>query len=125
MELVWRWKELEQFLFTDTGREVVITVDQVLYVPEMKWNLLSATCIDAKGHTVSFSGEKRCLILNTPEKPVIPIIMKRKLPVIVFYLRKEKEEPETVNKPDEQKMSVWHARLGHTLKKMIAKLDES
>lgn len=93
---------------SDGERDRPITLQNILYVPELRTNLLSVAKIVDKNHYVLFT-EKRAYVKDAVDK--IKIIADREGDL--FYLRQNHEKAYSVLSDVSDSAMEWHRRLGH------------
>ncbi|GJV62400.1 putative ribonuclease H-like domain-containing protein [Tanacetum coccineum] len=113
------------------GLLLIMTVDALNYVEELKFNLLSVSQICDKKHNVLFT-DKECLILSPKFKFVDEdlVILRAPRKNDVYSLDLKNIIPSggitcLVAKATEDEAVLWHRRLGHVNFKNINKLVKS
>ena len=103
----------------DNNKEQVeITLTNVLYVPDMRKNLISVNGINKNGHSTVFNDIGGYIKLKN-RNYTIPMERDGKLYVIRSFSSQIKEEINYSNNVKEDSLEIWHQRLGHIGKEVI------
>lgn len=98
-------------------------LNDVLFVPNLSYNLLSVSKAAETGKTTKFD-ETRCQILGTNKR----IIAVAKRTGSLYYLDTKPSETHLVNAAEtdlKQKASIWHRRFGHLGMQNLQKLTRN
>lgn len=98
----------------------VITVNNVLYIPNLKFNLLSVSKLEEKGFAVMFSNGKATI--SRKNKVYLEAVRDEKLFVINVPFLKEQSEAHSVVSHTSDLM-LWHRRYGHLNQAMLVSLS--
>lgn len=115
---------------TSTGEEIVITLTQVLHIPDCQSNLVSVKRLMQLGHRANFDKGK-CAIITSNGEDVIPLIEGKDVPRLATInlnddnamLATNDITENDINDDEATQLDVWHARLGHTNADNIIKLS--
>ena len=100
---------------------VTYTMEKVLYVPDLAYNLLSVSEASESNHTVEFKG-KHCRITNSEGEL---LVLGHKIGKLYVVDCKEKVGNEIVcTAVEPSKNKIWHSRFGHLGGKNLKKLVE-
>lgn len=91
------------------GKLKSVKLTNVLYVPELRSNLLSVPIITEKKYEVKFKGNNAYII--RPDNTVVFSATKRSRIYVIKHI--ENNEVFNVNDNSELKLKLWHERYGH------------
>ena len=94
-----------------SGRTKTCKLHDVLYVPELSYNLLSVSNVTAAGKTTRF-GEASCQILDKERKLIAVATKVGDLYYLNCHPRFHKSHT-AADKTPETKEDIWHRRFGH------------
>ena len=118
-----------------SNRMFPLHLENVLYVPKMRKNLMSIMSITKNGHKTHFNDKGGYFNIKGEGKVFIPFQTEGKLYTLTCYtpdsIESESDMPELIfvseevnSAKDENDLDLWHKRLGHVGKGMIKRLVE-
>ena len=92
---------------TSSDRDVVLELHKVLFVPELKTNLLSVPAMALMGAEIRFNRDE-CVVLKGKKEFVIGSLIDNKL-----YTVNVAESAQITTTSTSPSLEVWHCRFGH------------
>lgn len=98
---------------------IMITIENVLYVPKLNGNLLSVSKMVSKGNKVVF-GQNGCTIYTSNDSIITTVASKNGI-----YKIHDGDEQCNAASGDDNQVKLWHRRLGHMNYQSMLKMRDS